>query len=219
MKKNVDEILKIINAMNSGVKLIGVTKTFPAGAVLAAYYAGLREFGESKFQEAAPKMAAVNEKVTGVKWHYIGHLQSNKAPKVAPVFDMVQSVDSIELAFKLNETAKKAGKRLDCLLELKVSGEDSKFGISPDRLAKVYEEAVGLEAVRIKGIMTMAPYSENAEEARPYFKKARQVFDSLKAGNPDIEVLSMGMSGDYGVAIEEGSTMVRIGTAIFGRRS
>jgi hypothetical protein len=202
--------------MNPGVKLLAVSKTFSTGDVLAAVEAGLREFGESKIQEAQEKVPAVNSAAAGVKWHFIGHLQTNKAGKAASLFDCIQSVDSLRLAQKVSDSLQ--GRAVDVLVEVKVSGEDAKFGINPDEAAGLIEGMNRLQGIRVKGLMTMAPYSENPEDARPYFREARKLFDSLKKAGYGMEVLSMGMSGDYEAAIQEGSTMVRIGTAIFGKR-
>jgi pyridoxal phosphate enzyme (YggS family) len=221
VKKNIEEVRKSINAVNSSVILLGVTKTFPAGAVLAAAAEGITQFGESKLQEAAEKIGVVSGEKQGLKWHFIGHLQTNKAGKVSRLFDCIQSLDSVKLAEKINEQLTADGKTIDVLLELKVSEEESKFGISPDAAAEALEMMKVFTNIHVRGLMTMAPYSDNPENARPYFKRARQVFDSLKKYAPGasaMEVLSMGMSDDYITAMEEGSTMVRIGTGIFGKR-
>jgi PLP dependent protein len=221
IKRNIEAVLSEIRRLNSRVRLLAVSKTFGKELIMAAINAGLTEFGESKIQEAEEKIPAVNAMHgNAVKWHFIGHLQTNKAAKAVKLFDCIQSVDSMRLAEKIAGLGT-SERPIEALLELKVSGEDSKFGILPEEAGAVMQEMKKLPGIRIRGLMAMAPYSDNAEDARPYFKKARTVFDALKrasAGNVDMETLSMGMSDDYRVAIEEGSTMVRIGTAIFGNR-
>ena len=222
IQKNIDEIRKEISSINSNVKLLGVTKTFSAEAVEAAVRAGLNEFGESKVQEAQSKIAYIRELHKAVSWHFIGHLQSNKAKKVVENFDVVESCDSAELIERIAKLSVEAGKTTQCLLEIKVSPEETKFGILPEEAPGVIDMVKSLSGVRICGLMTMAPFSDDPENARQYFKKARKLFDEIKSlnqgGNSSMETLSMGMSGDFKVAIEEGSTQVRIGTAIFGRR-
>jgi pyridoxal phosphate enzyme (YggS family) len=222
IKRNIEQVLSVIRGLNSRVKLLAVSKTFDRALVLAAIQAGLNEFGESKIQEAEEKIPAVNALHDNVKWHFIGHLQTNKTAKAVKLFDCIQSIDSLRLAEKVSAAAA-GGKPVEALLELKVSAEEAKFGILPDEARAVIEGIKKFPGIRIAGLMTMAPYSDDPESARLYFKKARALFDELKrnsqSGNVAMETLSMGMSGDYRVAIEEGSTMVRIGSGIFGKRS
>jgi PLP dependent protein len=222
IKRNIESVLSKIRAVNSSIKLLAVSKTFDKESVAAAVQAGLTEFGESKIQEAEEKIPAVNELFKNLKWHFIGHLQTNKVSKAITFFDCVQTIDSLRLAEKISQSA--AGtKTVEALLEIKVSGEETKFGILPEEAGTVIDGIKKLQGISIKGLMTMAPYSDNPENARPYFKKAKALFDELKrtaaGGNVTMETLSMGMSGDYLVAIEEGSTMVRIGSAIFGKKN
>jgi pyridoxal phosphate enzyme (YggS family) len=222
VRKNIEEIRGKIDAINTNVKLLGVTKTFSVEAVDAAIQAGIVEFGESKVQEAADKIDAINRLHKGIKWHFIGHLQSNKVRKVVEKFDVIESCDSAGLIEKISSVSLEAGRTTECLLEIKVSGEETKFGIAPEEALSVINRVKDLGGIRIKGIMTMAPYSDDQENARPYFRRAKELFDAIQSSNPggnvSMEVLSMGMSDDFRVAIEEGSTQVRIGTAIFGRR-
>lgn len=222
IKRNIEVVLTKIRAQNSSVKLLAVSKMFDKEAVAAAVQAGLTEFGESKIQEAEEKIPAVNASAGVITWHFIGHLQSNKVGKAIKLFDCIQSIDSLRLAQKISAAAS-GRKPVDALLEIKVSGEDSKTGILPADAPAFVEEVKKLPGIMIKGLMTMAPYSENPEDARPFFKKARALFDELKrtaaGGNVSMETLSMGMSGDFIAAIEEGSTMVRVGSAIFGKRN
>ena len=222
VNKNIEEIRGKIEAINKNVKLLGVTKTFSVEAVDSAVKAGLTEFGESKVQEAADKIDTINRMHKGIKWHFVGHLQSNKVRKVVEKFEVIESCDSAGLLEKISSVSLEAGRTTECLLEIKVSGEETKFGILPEDALSVIEKVKNLGGIRIKGIMTMAPYSDNPENARPYFKRAKELFDAIQSSNPGgnvtMEVLSMGMSDDFKPAIEEGSTQVRIGTAIFGRR-
>ncbi len=222
IRKNIDEIRKEIDSINKNVKLLGVTKTFSVEAVEAAIECGLIEFGESKVQESESKVAAINNSHSGITWHFIGHLQGNKAGKVIENFSVIESCDSIELLERISRLSLGSGRVTRCLLEIKVSPEETKFGILPEEAPMVIDRVRRLGGIKIAGLMTMAPYSDNPENARPYFKKARTLFDSLKAssagGNVSMDILSMGMSDDFKVAIDEGSTQVRIGTAIFGKR-
>jgi PLP dependent protein len=220
IKRNIEVISAKISQLNKNVKILGVTKTFPAASIEAAIEAGLREFGESRIQEAEEKIPALNLKYKGLKWHFIGHLQANKVNKVVRLFDVIQSIDSEKLAEKVSETAGHEGKKIEALIEIKVSEEVSKSGIEPDKLPGTFENMLKLPNLKVIGLMAMAPYNEDPEKSRPYFKQARDMFDGInKSGNYNLEVLSMGMSGDYITAIEEGSTMVRIGTGIFGERN
>jgi pyridoxal phosphate enzyme (YggS family) len=220
IKRNIEVILKKISAKDRGVKLLAVTKTFSIDAIEAAIGAGLNEFGESKVQEAESKVPVINSRHKNIYWHFIGHLQTNKAGRALKLFNMIQSVDSLKLAGRISGSAEN-GARAGILVEVKTSGEDAKFGVAPEKVSGLIRDMAGLPGIKIMGLMTMAPYSGNPEDARPYFKKARALFDELKKNTPAnaaMEILSMGMSGDYLVAIEEGSTMVRIGMAIFGER-
>jgi PLP dependent protein len=222
IKRNIETISARIRAINSGIKLLAVSKTFDRSAIAAAIQAGLNEFGESKIQEAEEKIPPINDLYKGIKWHFIGHLQTNKAAKAVKLFDCIQSIDSLRLAEKISAQAD-GGKIIETMLEIKVSEEESKYGILPGEAGSVIEAVKKLPGIKVTGLMTMAPYSDNPENARPYFRRVKTLFDELKrtvnAGNVSMETLSMGMSDDYLVAIEEGSTMVRIGTAIFGERS
>jgi PLP dependent protein len=222
VKKNVDDIRKEIFLLNNGVKLLGVTKFHPVEAIEAAIESGLSEFGESRVQEASEKIAYINEKHKGIKWHFIGHLQTNKAGKVVEDFNVIESCDSLKLAQKISECAVRNGITANCFLEIKVSTEKSKYGVVPDNVFEVLNGLQNLKNITIRGLMTMAPYSADRENSRPYFKITRKLFDDIKrtmtGGNMVMEELSMGMSDDYRTAIEEGSTLVRIGTKIFGSR-
>jgi len=200
----------------STVTLMAVTKTHPPEIVQAAADAGIVYIGENKVQEAKAKIPQCPGKL---RWHFIGHLQSNKARDAVGLFEMIQSVDSLSLAQEINKRCEQAGKHMPILLEVNLAGEASKFGYSPERLLSEFNELNSLTRLEIHGLMTVPPWKPMAEQVRPFFREARELKqrceDLLGAPLPQ---LSMGMSGDFEVAIEEGSTMVRIGTALFGER-
>jgi hypothetical protein len=205
------------------ITLMAVSKTFPAESIREAYAAGLRVFGENRVQEFADKAAAVRD-LRDAEWRLIGHLQTNKAAKAAELFDAVDSVDSLRMAEKLNGFAESAGKILSVLIEINLGGEPTKSGIPPgtDELEQILQAAPRWGNLKIEGLMTVPPYTEDPEGSRPYFRQLRQIRESIATrAFPQIgmAVLSMGMSHDFEVAIEEGSTCVRVGTAIFGLRA
>ncbi len=204
------------------VSLMAVTKTHPAERIREAHAAGLRLFGENRVQEFAGKAAAVAD-LAGASWHMIGHLQTNKAGKAAELFGAVDSVDSVKLAEKLDAAARGMGKKLGLLIEINVGGEAAKSGAAPDsrELEELLLAAPRFEALEFHGLMTVPPFSDDPEEARAFFRKLRLLRDSIagrKLPAVRMDELSMGMSHDFEVAIEEGSTCVRVGTAIFGER-
>lgn len=198
------------------VRLVAVSKTHPAEAVVAAAAAGQRIFGESRVQEARDKIPSCP---AGLEWHFIGHLQKNKIRQALPLFTLFHSIDTAGLAEALNRIAAETGSPVGGLLEVNISGEATKHGFSPGLLADELPRLAALPHLRLRGLMTMAPYSENPEEARPVFRALRQLRDELQQthGVP-LPELSMGMSGDFEPAIEEGATLVRVGTSIFGER-
>ncbi len=200
----------------SDIQLVAVSKTYPPAVIREAWDAGQRVFGENRVQDALPKIL---ELPAEAEWHFIGHLQSNKIRKALPAFTLIHGVDNPELAIQINRIAGEMGLTANILLEINVSGEASKFGFSPDALRQNLEDLLSLPYLRVKGLMTMAPYSEDPEKARPIFSELRKLRDELavKTGHP-LPELSMGMSGDFEVAIEEGATIVRIGSSIFGHR-
>jgi pyridoxal phosphate enzyme (YggS family) len=205
------------------ITLMGVSKTFPIESVREAYAAGLRVFGENRVQEFTGKADAVRD-LGDAKWHMIGHLQTNKAAKAVELFDAVDSVDSVRMADKLNAAAQTAGKILAVLIEINVGGEQAKSGVAPglDELEKILQGAPQWASLKIQGLMTVPPYSEDPEGSRGYFRQLRGTRDriALRAlPRVGTDVLSMGMSHDFEVAIEEGATCVRVGTAIFGKRA
>jgi pyridoxal phosphate enzyme (YggS family) len=205
------------------VTLMGVSKTFPVESIREAYSAGLRVFGENRVQEFSAKATALRD-LSDCEWHLIGHLQTNKAAKAVELFDAVDSVDSVRTAEKLNSMAAGAGKTLPVLIEINVGGESAKSGVAPasDELELILQGTPRWGNLTIRGLMTVPPYTEDPEGSRAYFRQLRQIRDGIAArGLPKIgmAVLSMGMSHDFEVAIEEGSTCVRVGTAIFGERA
>jgi pyridoxal phosphate enzyme (YggS family) len=205
------------------VILMAVSKTQPAERIYEAYGAGLRAFGENRVQEFAGKVEALRD-LNAAEWHMIGHLQTNKAAKTAELFRAVDSVDSLKLAEKLDAAARTLGRKLDVLIEINVGGEAAKTGVASDSpaLDELLIAAPRLEALVFRGLMTVPPFSDDPQGARPYFRKLRELRDRIAARKlPAIRMdqLSMGMSHDFEVAIEEGSTGVRVGTAIFGERT
>lgn len=200
------------------VRLMAVSKTHPASAIREAYAAGLRLFGENRVQEFAAKAAELSD--VDAEFHLIGHLQSNKTRKAAELFVAVDSVDSLKLARRLNADAERYGKRLRVLLEVNTGGEAAKSGFAPEsaELRELLASASALPHLEIRGLMTIPPHTEDPNGARPYFRMLRALRDRLRTNKVPLPELSMGMSHDFEVAIEEGSTCVRVGTAIFGER-
>lgn len=203
--------------------LMAVTKTQPSEHIREAYEAGQRLFGENRVQDFAAKAGSLQD-LQNAEWHMIGHLQTNKAAKTAELFSAVDSVDSLKLAEKLDVAARKLGRKLDVLIEINVGGESAKSGVAPDSsaLEDLLLAAPRLEALVFRGLMTVPPFTDDPERARPCFRKLRELRDAIAARKlPTVAMdqLSMGMSHDFEVAIEEGSTCVRVGTAIFGERT
>jgi pyridoxal phosphate enzyme (YggS family) len=200
----------------SEVEIIAVTKTHGAEVVKEAWDAGLTIVGENKVQEAAWKKPA---SVSGPSWHLIGRLQSNKVRHALEIFDFIHSVDSIKLLERISSVASQLGKEVHILLEVNVSGEKSKSGMTTEELPMIVERALSADRIWLEGLMTMAPFSENPEDSRPYFRRLRELRDEMeKRFSIKLPRLSMGMSGDYEVAVEEGATWLRLGTVLFGER-
>jgi pyridoxal phosphate enzyme (YggS family) len=205
------------------ITLMAVSKTHPPELIREAYDAGLRVFGENRVQEFSGKAVALAD-LKDAKCHLIGHLQSNKAARAAELFSAIDSVDSLKLAEKLNSSAQSLGKRLEVLIEINVGGEAAKSGLAPNspELEDLLNAAPRLDHLAFRGLMTIPPFAENPEDARPYFRQLRKLRDQIalrKLPSISMDVLSMGMSHDFEIAIEEGSTCVRVGTAIFGERT
>jgi hypothetical protein len=203
----------------AGIRLVAVSKTVAAENIQGAIAAGITILGENYVQEARDKIARVERQVA---WHFIGHLQSNKAKYAVELFSMVHSVDRLSLAEALDQEAHKQCKILPVLIQVNISGEESKSGINPQGALQLLERIAGLQHLSVQGLMTMPPWFDDPEDARPYFISLRKLRDELvskKIPGVSLPELSMGMSGDFEVAIEEGATLVRIGTAIFGPRN
>jgi len=197
------------------VTLVVVTKKVEVSRILEAISAGATELGENYVQEAVAKWQAIGS--AGVRWHFIGHLQKNKVKQAVKVFDLIQSVDSLPLAQEIGKRALDQGRIMDVLIEVRISGEETKHGVSPEDALAFAQEVAQVEGIKLQGFMGMAPFVVNPEEARPFFARLKQLWDKLPLEQR--QWLSMGMSHDFEVAIEEGSNMVRIGTAILGPRS
>jgi len=200
------------------IKLMAVTKTVSSEHVKEAINEGITMFGENYVQEAKDKIAAVGE---NVQWHMIGHLQTNKAKYVVQLFDYVQSVDRIELARELDKRARLAGYKINVLVEVNISGEQTKSGIAAEDTPELIKNVAALENISVRGLMTMPPYFENPETSRPYFRALRNLSQQItlaRIKGVQMKELSMGMTDDFEIAVEEGATIVRIGRAIFGER-
>jgi PLP dependent protein len=222
VRERISEAARRVGRHPDDVALMAVTKTHAPERIREAHAAGLRLFGENRVQEFAGKAAALAN-LAGAEWHMIGHLQTNKAAKATELFRAVDSVDSVKLAEKLDAAARSTGKRLSVLIELNVGGEAAKSGVPPDspELEKLLLAAPRLEALEFRGLMTVPPFTDDPEDSRPYFRKLRELREKIAARKLSaigMRVLSMGMSHDFPIAIEEGSTCVRVGTAIFGER-
>jgi pyridoxal phosphate enzyme (YggS family) len=207
----------------SEITLVAVSKTVPAARIREAIEAGVRTLGESRVQEAAskiPELSALSSE-REVQWHLIGHLQSNKARRAVELFDAVHSVDDLKLAERLDRLAAESGERLPIFVEVNLGGEESKTGVSPDEVLPLCEQVGKLPSLELKGLMAVPPFSDNPEDARPFFRRLRGLRDEARqagAVGGSFNDLSMGMSDDFEIAIEEGATFVRIGAALFGAR-
>ncbi len=201
------------------IKLVAVSKTVEPERINQAIRCGIDIIGENRVQEAEAKFKQITEKV---EKHLVGHLQTNKAKKAVELFDFIQSVDSVRIAEEISRRASEKGKLMDVLVEVNTSAEETKFGIEPDHALPLIETISKLEGIKIKGLMTIGLFSDNPEDTRPCFKKLKALFDNIKSANVhnvEMRYLSMGMTSDFEVAIEEGSNMVRVGTGIFGPRA
>lgn len=201
------------------VTLIAVSKTKPVSAIREAYEAGARDFGENKVQELIDKIPQLPD---DIRWHMIGHLQRNKVKYIIGKVALIHSVDSLRLAEEISRESVRQGVETDILIEVNVAEEESKFGVSLREAPELVKKIAGLPGVHIKGLMTIAPYTEVSEKNRLYFVKMRELYVDIERKNIDnvnMNILSMGMTGDYSVAVEEGATCVRVGTGIFGERN
>ena len=203
----------------SSVRLVAVSKTFPIAAVREACAAGHRDFGENRVQEALDKIA--ESPGLDLRWHLLGHLQTNKARKAAPAFAMIQSLDSVELLRRLDAAAAESGRSPELLVQVDLAGEATKYGARPEEVPPIFEAASRCTAAKVVGVMTLPPMPNDPEDARPWFRRLQERRQQwLSGGVPPsmLREVSMGMSGDFEVAIQEGATIVRVGTAIFGSR-
>lgn len=219
VEKNIEQACKNAGRSRDEVTLIAVSKTKPVEMLQEIYDDNIRDFGENKVQELCSKMGQLP---SDIRWHMIGHLQRNKVKYIVGKVELIHSVDTYRLAEEINIQAKKQNVIVPILVEVNIAHEESKFGISAEDAILLVEEISKLENIRIKGLMTIAPYVENPEDNRLYFRKIKQLSVDITNKNIDnvfMEILSMGMTGDYMVAIEEGATMVRVGTGIFGERN
>jgi len=211
----------------SSVRLVAVSKTFPIESIADAFAAGQRDFGENRVQEALQKVEqAALQKIDrsadqSIRWHLLGHLQTNKARKAAPAFAMIQSVDGVELLHKLDQAAADTQHAPELLIQVDLAGEATKFGVPPGEMPRLFDTAAACRAAKVVGLMTLPPFPETPEESRPWFRQLRELRDQWQASGVPASMLrelSMGMSGDFEVAVQEGATIVRVGTAIFGSR-
>lgn len=225
LKENLEQVEKNIQMAcekagrdRSEVTLIAVSKTKPIDDLMEVYDAGIRTFGENKVQEMCDKMEKMPE---DVKWHMIGHLQRNKVKYIVDKVALIHSVDSYRLAEEINIQAKKRGIVVPILVEVNIAHEETKFGVTKEDAIELVRQIAALDGIQIKGLMTIAPYVVDSEENRPFFRKIKDLSVDIMQQNIDnvcMDIISMGMTGDYQVAIEEGATMVRVGTGIFGKR-
>ena len=219
INSNIDRACERVGRCKDEVTLIAVSKTKPVEMLMEAYNAGIRDFGENYIQELIDKIPQLP---SDIRWHMIGHLQRNKVKYIIDKVSMIHSVDSLRLAEEISSQAIKKNVEIDILIEVNVAQEDTKFGTFSSDVLVLIEEISKLPGIHVKGLMTIAPYVENAEENREYFRNLKQLSVDIAAKNIDnisMNVLSMGMTGDYVVAIEEGASCVRVGTGIFGERN
>ena len=216
-----ENILKIKSKLPEGVSLVAVSKTKPISDLLEAYNIGQRIFGENKIQEMASKY---NEMPKDIAWHMIGHIQRNKVKYMAPFVSLIHGVDSLRLLTEINKQALKNNRIIDCLLQVKIAAEENKFGLSENEVLNLLasEEIKNFQNIKIVGLMGMATFTDNQEQLQKEFEMLKCVFDNLthrKSSNFNLKTLSMGMSDDYHIAIKNGSTMIRVGSSIFGKRT
>ncbi|MGI6308883.1 MAG: YggS family pyridoxal phosphate-dependent enzyme [Dethiobacteria bacterium] len=198
------------------ITLVAVTKTVPVPVIRQAQALGIADFGENRLQEALPKVAALP---SGIHWHFIGHLQTNKVKSVLPVFKLIHSLDSIRLARKIQKEGEKTGRKANVLLQVNIGLEQSKFGFQPEEVEDALEELAGYSNLKVMGLMAIAPFLADPEEVRPYFRRLYGLFKKIEIPGIMMKYLSMGMSNDFEVAVEEGANMIRLGSILFGERS
>lgn len=209
-------IIELKNSLPKTVTLIAVSKTKPQSDLIEAYEAGQRDFGENKIQEMSEKWEHLPK---DIHWHMIGHVQTNKVKYMAPFVHLIHAVDSLKLLKEIQKQALKNKRTIGCLIQIRIAQEETKFGLPAQELSSLVEAAKQFPNVAIKGLMGMASFTSNQEQVRQEFKNLAEIFSAFKLVNPESTILSMGMSGDYQMAIEEGSTMIRVGSKIFGERN
>lgn len=215
----VNQLARKVNRTPEDIQIIAVTKTVSIELMREAIQLGIMNLGENRVQELIEKFETIKDQV---KWHMIGHLQKNKVKYIVDKVELIHSLDSYELALEINRRAGDIGRRIHCLVQVNVSGEKTKYGIKPDEVLTLLQKIEELEFVKVYGLMTIAPYTEDKEDTRKYFKQLKSLFDyisTLKFKNSSMVYLSMGMSNDYDIAIEEGANLIRVGSAIFGERN
>ena len=216
----IEQSAKSVGRDPKDIVLLGASKNQPIQKILQAYKAGLKYFGENRVQEGIKKIDQLKDKYPDIEWHFIGGVQTNKAKHVVRYFNLVHSLDRKSLADELDKRAKKIGKVQGCLIEVNIGNEDNKYGVKPDKLEELYEYCLDKSNIKILGLMCIPPYSENKENSRKYFVQLRDLKEKLESRfKTDLPHLSMGMSNDFDVAIQEGASIVRVGTAIFGERN
>lgn len=212
-----ENIKKFTSELGPAITLVAISKTKPYEDILEAYQAGQRHFGENKVQEMTDKWEQLPK---DIKWHMVGHVQTNKVKYMAPFVDLVHAVDSMKLLKEIDKEAGKNNRSINCLLQIKIAEEDSKFGLDRDGALKIMNSVKisGFKNINVRGLMGMATFTDDMQQVKREFQTLKEIFDELKNKNPEFDTLSMGMSGDYKIAVECGSNMVRIGSSIFGER-
>ena len=219
IEKNIQAACDRVGRDRGEITLIAVSKTKPVDMIEEALSYGITSFGENKVQELTAKYELLNDKE--INWHLIGHLQTNKVKYIVDKVELIHSVDSLKLAYEIEKEAKKKNVICNILIEVNIANEDTKYGVKADEALNLIEDIAELSHIRVKGLMTIAPFVEEAEKNREHFRKLRQLLIDIKSKNIDnvyMDILSMGMTGDYCIAIEEGATLVRVGTGVFGER-
>jgi pyridoxal phosphate enzyme (YggS family) len=219
IRENFERIRERLTAASMGreVKILAASKTMPPEILEEAFRVGVRVFGENRIQEAIPKIQALS--ALEIEWHFIGHLQTNKAREAVRYFSCIQSVDSVRLMRMIEKEAEKLGKSMDLFFEIDLAGEETKHGMPPDQLSEALAASSDLKWSKVGGLMIIPPFFENPEQTRPFFRKLRDLRNQHAERFPDLKELSMGMSHDYVVAVEEGATVIRVGTSLFGPRT
>ena len=211
-----NNIQKIKSTLPNHISLIAVSKTKPNSDLLEAYDSGQRIFGENKIQDMSKKWDSLPK---DIEWHMIGHVQTNKVKYMAPFVSLIHTVDSLKLIIEINKQALKNNRTIDCLIQIRIAEEETKFGLPENQLEDLLESVIALKSIKIRGLMGMASFTSDDLKVRSEFNKLSKLFNKIKEKYSNLEILSMGMSSDYTIAIEEGSTMIRVGSKIFGERN